>query len=209
MRKTIKSERNAYRMKRFFELTGAIILLSVAIVVLCNGLVLNPFQVETVKEEADIQKAYDKHVTYVRLKDQTLHFTGYYRMDSKGDVSYNCYVTTDYNTNYFVFLPVERTVDELGETRGTVTDYDLVGRIKKDQELIETVAGDYELASDSFLKECSISQIVIDEAGAKRKEVLIIWIILFTMLFSYMIYIVIILFTNSGMGGKRNGENQA
>lgn len=42
-----------------------------------------------------------------------------------------------------------------------------------------------------------------------RKDILIIWMILFGMLFSYMIYVLIVLFTNSGMGGKRNGENQA
>lgn len=209
MRKTIKSERSAFRKKRFFELTGTIILLSVAVILLCNGLVLNPFQIMTVKEEEDIQKAYEEHVSYVRLQGQTLDFTGYYRLDSKGDINYNCYVTTDFDTKYFVFLPVESTTNEQGETKEKVTDYDLVGRIKKDQQLIETVAGDYEVTSDNFVKECSISMLVIDEAGAKRKEVLIIWMILFGMLFSYMIYIVIVLFMNGGMGGKRNGQNQA
>lgn len=208
MKKTIKSERKAFRQKRFFELTGTLILLVVAVILLCSGTVLNPFRIQNIEKEEDIVSAYDRHINYVRLSEQTLDFTGYYRMDGKGDITYNCYVTTDFDTRYFVFLPVARTVDEDGNTLETITDYSFTGRIKKDEQLIETVAGDYEVTLENFMEECSVSEIVIDEAGAKRKEVLIIWIALFTLLSSYSIYVLIVLFVNRGMGGKQDGENQ-
>ena len=59
------------------------------------------------------------------------------------------------------------------------------------------------------MEECSVSEIIIDEAGAKRKEVLIIWIALIGLLSSYIIYVLVVLFVNRGTGGKQNGENQA
>lgn len=209
MKKTIKSEKKTFHQKRFFELIGTFILLMVAVILLCSGAVLNPFRVREIKEEADIVAAYEEHISYVKMTGQNLDFTGYYRMDRNGDITYNCYVTTDYDTKFFVFLPVERTVDENGDTQETITDYDLVGRIKKDEQLIETVAGDYEVTLENFMEECSVSEIVIDEAGAKRKEVLIIWIALFVLLSLYCIYVLVVLFGNRNMGGKQDGENQA
>ena len=209
MKKTIKSEKNTFHQKRFLELAGTFILLIVAVILLCSGVVLNPFRVKIVKEEEDIISAYEEHISYVEMTKQDLDFTGYYRMNSNGDITYNCYVTTNYGTRYFVFLPVERTVDEDGNTLETIADYDLIGRIKKDEQLIKTVAEDYEITLEDFVEECSVSEIVIDEAGAKRKEVLIIWIALFTLLSSYSIYVLVVLFGNRNMGGKRDGENQA
>lgn len=209
MKKTIKSEGNTFRQKRFLELAGTLLLLIVAVILLCSGVVLNPFRIKVVKEEEDIISAYEEHISYVEMTKQDLDFTGYYRMNGDGDITYNCYVTTNYETRYFVFLPVERTLDEDGNTIETITNYDLVGRIKKDEQLIQTVAGDYEVTSENFMEECNVSEIVIDEAGAKRKEVLIIWIALFTLLSSYSIYVLVVLFANRNMGGKQDGENQA
>jgi len=209
MEKTIKSEKKTFHQKRFFELIGIFILLIVAVMLLCSGAVLNPFRIKEIKEEADIIAAYEEDVNYVKMTGQNLDFTGYYRMDHNGDITYNCYVTTDYDTKFFVFLPVGRTVDKDGNTQETITDYDLVGRIKRDEQLIETVAADYEVTLEDFMKECSVSGIVIDEAGAKRKEVLIIWVALFTLLSLYCIYVLVVLFGNRNMGGKQDGENQA
>lgn len=209
MKKTIKSERNMFHQKRFLELTGTLLLLVVAVILLCSGVVLNPFRICNIKNETDIENAYNKHISYVRLSGQNLDFTGYYKMDSKGKTTYNCYVTTDYKTRYFVFLPVEKTVDEDGNTIGTITDYSLLGRIRKDEQLFDTVAADYQITSEHFVKECSVSEIVIDEAGAKRREVLIIWIALFGLLSSYSLYVLVVLLVNRGMGGKQHGENQA
>lgn len=209
MKRTIKSERNTFHQKRFFELAGTLLLLAVAIILLCSGMVLNPFRIRNIQKEADIENAYNAHISYVRLTGQDLDFTGYYKMDSKGRTTYNCYVTTDYETRYFVFLPVEKTVDEDGNTIEKIEDYSLLGRIRRDEQLFDTVAADYEITSESFIKECSISEIVIDEAGAKRKEVLIIWIALFGLLSSYSLYVLVVLFVNRGMGGEQHGENQA
>lgn len=209
MKRTIKSEGMTFIQKRFFELAGTLILLAVAIVLLCSGMVLNPFRVADIRQENDIKKAYDEHISYVRMKGLSLDFTGYYKMNSKGDIAYNCYVTTGYDTKYFVFVPVEETVDENGKTIEKISDYNLLGRLRKDEQLIDTVAADYEVTTENFMEECNVSEIIIDEAGAKRKEVLIIWIALIGLLSSYIIYVLVVLFVNRGTGGKQNGENQA
>ncbi len=209
MKRTIKSEGMTFIQKRFFELAGTLILLAVAIVLLCSGMVLNPFRVADIRQENDIKKVYDEHISYVRMKGLSLDFTGYYKMNSKGDIAYNCYVTTCYDTKYFVFVPVEGTVDENGKTIEKISDYNLLGRLRKDEQLIDTVAADYEVTTENFMEECNVSEIIIDEAGAKRKEVLIIWIALIGLLSSYIIYVLVVLFVNRGTGGKQNGENQA
>lgn len=209
MKRTIKSERKTFHQKLFFELTGTLILLVTAVVLLCTGVVINPFHIADIKAEDDIKAAYNEHINYVKLTGQTLDFTGYYKMNSKGRVTYNCYVTTDFSTRYFVFIPVEKTVDKDGKTIEKVSNYSLVGRLRRDEQLINTVSADYDVTSEDFLEECSISDIVIDEAGARRKEVLIIWIALIGLLSSYIIYILVVLFVNRDMGGKQNGENQA
>lgn len=209
MKRTIKSEGMTFIQKRFFELAGTLILLAVAIVLLCSGMVLNPFRVADIRQENDIKKAYDEHISYVSMKGLSLDFTGYYKINSKGDIAYNCYVTTNYDTKYFVFVPVEGTVDENGKTIEKISDYNLLGRLRKDEQLIDTVAADYEVTTENFMEECSVSEIIIDEAGAKRKEVLIIWIALIGLLSSYIIYVLVVLFVNRGTGGKQNGENQA
>ncbi|HAU87346.1 MAG TPA: hypothetical protein DCW90_18240 [Lachnospiraceae bacterium] len=209
MKRTIKSEGMTFNQKRFFELAGTLILLAVAIILLCSGMVLNPFRVANIRRESDIEKAYNEHISYVRMEGLSLEFTGYYKMNSKGNIAYNCYITTGFDTKYFVFIPVEGTEDENGKTIEKISDYNLLGRLRKDEQLMDTVAADYEVTTQKFIEECSVSEIIIDEAGAKRKEVLIIWIALIGLLSSYIIYVLVVLFVNRGTGGKQNGENQA
>lgn len=208
MKKTIKSERKIFHRKLFFELTGTLILLVTAVVLLCTGVVINPFHVVDIEDEDDIKSAYNNHISYVRLTEENLDFTGYYKISSKGNITYNCYVTTGYDTRFFVYIPVERTEDADGETIEKINSYSLVGRLRKDEKLISTVSADYDVTSKDFLEECSISDIVIDEAGAKRKEVLAIWIALIGLLSSYIVYVLVVLFVNRDMGGKQDGENQ-
>ena len=209
MKRTIKSEGMTFNQKRFFELAGTLILLAVAIILLCSGMVLNPFRVANIRRESDIEKAYNEHISYVRMEGLSLEFTGYYKMNSEGNIAYNCYITTGFDTKYFVFIPVEGTEDENGKTIEKISDYNLLGRLRKDEQLMDTVAADYEVTTQKFIEECSVSEIIIDEAGAKRKEVLIIWIALIGLLSSYIIYVLVVLFVNRGTGGKQNGENQA
>lgn len=208
MKRTINSEGMTFWQKRFFELAGALLLLAVAVILLCTGVVLNPFYIADASSEKDIKAAYSKHVSYVRMSGLDLDFTGYYKMNAKGNIVYNCYVTTNYNEKYFVFVPVKRTVDESGKTIEKITDYSLLARLRKDKQLIDTVAADYEVTSENFIETCSVSKIIIDEAGAKRKEVLIIWLALIGLLSSYISYVLVVLFVNRGTGGKQNGENQ-
>jgi hypothetical protein len=208
MKRTIKSDRTISCQKYFLELAGTSILLIVAVVLLCSGMVLNPFRVAEVKREEDIKKAYQKHISYVKMTNQTLVFTRYYKMDSKGKAAYNCYMTTGFDTRYFVFIPVEGTVDKDGKTIEKISNCDLVGRLCKDKRLMDTVASDYKVTTEHFIEECSVSQIIIDEAGAKRKEVLIIWIALFGLLSSYILYVLVVLFVNRGMGGKQNEKSK-
>ena len=68
MKRTIKSEGMTFIQKRFFELAGTLILLAVAIVLLCSGMVLNPFRVADIRQENDIKKAYvSLHKLFINL----------------------------------------------------------------------------------------------------------------------------------------------
>ncbi|SFR62741.1 hypothetical protein [Anaeromicropila populeti] len=191
-------------LRRAVELVATCCLIIGTVLLLISGIVLNPFEIKTVKSDKQIEKAYYDDISYIKLEQQSLDFSGYYKMDKDGKIVYNCYVAEFDETKFFVFIPNDKSVDESGNAKEELKDYNLIGRLKEDEKLFEMVAEDYQLSAEEVRDKYNISSIIIDEAGAKRQEVGFIWITLFTLLSSYFIYLVVLLFREIKIGGTKD-----
>jgi len=205
MIKQLNIQEKGISKKRLFELMASILLLLIACGLLLSGLVINPFRVANITKENRIETTYNKGIRYVRFQNQTLDFTGYYKMDKNNEIVYNCYVTRDYKKQYFVFVPVKRSEDEKGVALKTLNNYSFEARIQKDEEILKMVSSDYEMSSNQFMKKYKVSELILDEAGARRTEVLGIWIALFIILLSYCGYSILPFCWKRDIGGKQNG----
>ena len=97
--------------KLFSEMGLVLFLIVIILTIIFVGKLPNPFRVVTVNDGNEIIEEYNNGLDYVKVKNASLEFTGYYKEDSDGNVRYYCYSTLIGDNKFFVFVPVSRTGD--------------------------------------------------------------------------------------------------
>lgn len=187
VRNQIKTENKS---KLFGEASIMAIVLAAIICIMYTVRIDNPFGIDSPKMDKEISDMYEKGDRYISLDSVDLSYTGYYKEDKEGNAIYNCYKLTMDELAYFVFVPLERSGENLENPEVLLSDYSLEGKLRKDEALLEIVSKDYNSDMDTFMKEYHVSSIMIDEARNDRGQVMLVWGLFALLLLGYIIYIV-------------------
>lgn len=185
IRKQIQREN---RNKLFSEIGLVLFLIVIIVTIIFAGKLPNPLRVLTTGDGKEIVEEYKKGLDYVKVKNASLEFTGYYKEDKDGNVRYNCYSALLGDEKFFVFVPVSRTGDDPAEL---LTDYSFTARLHTDTNLLSAVAEDYDMTLEEWNDTNIISTIVLDEANLDRTRMLVIWGALLCVIALCAIYLVI------------------
>ncbi|WP_167957712.1 hypothetical protein [Anaerosporobacter faecicola] len=177
------------------KLIGEIGMVLFLLVILCCivfvGRLSNPFHVLDSKNGKDLVKEYEAGTDYVKVRNATLEFTGYYKEDKNNNILYNCYATVIGEEKFFVFVPAKRSGKDPKDPDKTLSNYSFTARMHKDSELLSVVAKDYELTVEELVETDVISTIVLDEADLDLTRMYIIWIALICVILLCILYCII------------------
>lgn len=186
--------RNQIRAENRNKLFGEACVMAVVLIVLLlfiRGIhTENPFYRSSPKTDGEVEELYKKGNLFVEFDSVDLSFTGYYKEDKKGKKIYNCYKFRIEKLDYFVFVPLVRSGEDLENPNERLEGYSFKGKMKQDRPLFEMVAKDYSLGVDGFMEEYYVSPIIMDEVKDDRGKIILVWILFALLLVGYGLYII-------------------
>lgn len=188
VRKQIRTEN---KKRLFGDISIVIILISMITIIMLLCDLKNPFIILTPSTDRVIEENFINGANYVRFDNSDLEFTGYYKMDQRGNVIYNCYAITIDQMKYFVFVPENRSGSDSENPDSDLTGYSFTAKLEEDDELFQMVASDYDLEADEFREQYGVSNIIFNEAKSGYKETLALWVLFISTIILSVVYVVI------------------
>lgn len=167
IRKQIRIEN---KTKLIGEMCIMIVLVSITALLILNCNLKNPFIVAKPTSDKMVEEKFKQGIDYVKFDGADLEFTGYYKMNEKNKIIYNCYSIKFDKLKYFVFVPANRSGEDQANPEKNLKNYSFTAKVEIDNDLFDMVARDYGLNKDEFLKAYGVSNIVFDEAKSDRLE---------------------------------------